>query len=215
MVIYTYNRKGGYIVKKILIAMALSLFILAGCSNSEKVAEYRSDLQTVTDEMLNNASAAEELLNQYATVWSYSIESRGGITVEDMAKETGLSDRIVFEHFTDSDYEVVHLGERITGGWQGNIQSLKNYYSASGKLDEIEELSSEIKSSIKDLNNPPEGYEKAYDEVLELYTLAGEYTQMAINPSGSLVTFNQDRGQLSTDIVSKVKEIEVIMPNEE
>src|SRR5699024_505055 len=113
MVIYTYNRKGGYIVKRVLIFMALLILVLVGCSNSEKVAEYRSDLDDTVGDILDNGAMAEELLNQYATVWSYSIESRGVITVEDMANATGLSDRTVFEYFTDSDYEIVHLGEQV------------------------------------------------------------------------------------------------------
>ncbi|WP_278309200.1 hypothetical protein [Oceanobacillus zhaokaii] len=38
---------------------------------------------------------------------------------------------------------------------------------------------------------------------------------MAISPSGSLLEFNKNANELSTDIINKKKEIDVIKPTDE
>ncbi|MEX3715422.1 hypothetical protein ABFV99_23910 [Cytobacillus horneckiae] len=192
----------------LVLIILFSLFALVGC-NSKKTMEYRSDLQNVTDKMLENASEVEEMLNKYSTVWSYSIESRGAIAVEDMATITGLEQDVILEHF-----EINSIGN-IPNDFSKNIHSLNSYFSETGDLEKLENASEEIKSKIKDLNNPPENYEKVYDEVLDMFTYTEEYIEMAINPDGSLQSFNESNNTLSAEILSKYKRIEAIMPNED
>ena len=64
------------------------------------------------------------------------------------------------------------------------------------------------------MNNPPKGYEKVYDELLDMYTFSEEYLEMALNPSGSLQSFNEDKNRLSSDILSQHKRVEATMPND-
>ena len=182
--------------------------MLAGC-NSEETTSYRSDLQSVADKMLENGATVETLLYQYSKVWSYSIESKGAIPVQEMMALTGFSEDTVRDHF-----EINGAGN-ITDDFSTNIHSLNLYYVSIGSLEEIEEASKDIKSKITELNEPPEGYEKVYGEILDMYTYSEEYIEMALNPNGSLQSFNQNKNQLSSDILSKHKRIEATMPSDE
>jgi|SRR5690625_453665 len=191
-----------------ILILFLLLLVFTGCGNKEKETEYGEDVNVAIEEILDNTSFAEGLLNKYADLWSYSIESRGGISVEDAAKLLDLSESTILTYFT-----VDYNSSTIYSGWQSNITSLQDYFKKSNRLKRLEETSSEIKKQIKELKNPPESYKKVYDELLEMYTLEEEYIQMALNPSGSIVSFNEDRRQLSDDIISKHNKIEVLMPD--
>lgn len=197
-------------MKKVLTVLFLSvvLFALTGCGG-KKTAEYKNDLQSVADKMLDNSAKAEEILNQYSTVWDHSIKSRSAIPIEEMSAVTGFEQDVIKEHF-----EINNAGN-IPNDFSTNIHSLNSYYEGTGQLKEIKNASDDIKSKISELNDPPEDYKKVYDEVLDMYNLSEEYIEMALNPSGSLQSFNEDKKRLSSDILSKYKRIEVIMPSED
>lgn len=190
-------------MKKILIVLLSALFLVA-CGNAE---EYGEELQSTADELLDNAAEVEEMLNQYSNVWSYSIKSRGAIPVSDMATQTGLEEDVITEYF-----QVNQIGN-IPDDFTLNILSLNLYFESTGRLEEIEQSSAEMKNKINELNDPPSGYEKAYDELLDLFTYTEEYIEMALNPSGSLQSFDGAKGELSSDILSKHKRVEATMPN--
>lgn len=197
-------------MKRVLTVLFLSviLFTLAGC-DSKKTAEYRTDLQNVAGAMLDNASKAEEIVEYYAIVWNHSIKSRGAIPVEEMSTVTGIEQDVIQEYF-----EINNAGN-IPNDFSINIHSLNAYYEGTGQLEEIKNTSDDIKNKISELNEPPKEYKKVYDEVLDMYNLSEKYIEMALNPSGSLQSFNEDKKQLSDDIVSKYKRIEVIMPSKD
>lgn len=129
------------------------------------------------------------------------IESGTAIGVGKMAIKTGLDEEVIRDYF-----EINSIGN-VSGEFSSNVNSLKSYYRAIGKLEEIEEISKEIKNKINELNDPPKGYEKVYDEVLDMFIYSEEYIEMALNPSGSLQSFNEDKNRLTSEIVSKFKRI--------
>jgi len=191
-----------------VLLLSVSLIALVGCGN-KKSAEYRADLQDVASKLLDNSAKTEEILDQYATVWSYSIKSKGAIPVQEMSTLTGFEQDVIEEYFE------INTAGNIPEDFSTNIHSLNTYYEGTGQLEEIKNTSDDIKNKITELNEPPTEYEKVYDEVLDMYNLSEEYIEMALNPNGSLQSFNEDKNQLSNDIVSKYKRIEVIMPSED
>lgn len=195
-------------MRKIFLLILLSLTTLVGCNNKE-TTEYRADLQSVADKMLENVAEAEVLLEQYSNIWRYSIESKGAIPVQEIVALTGLEEEVVREYFE------INAAGNIPKDFSINIHSMNSYYDATGALGELKETSNEIKNKMSTLNEPPLEYEKVYDEVLDMYTRSEEYIEMALSPKGSLESFNEDKNQLSSDILSKHKRIEATMPNEE
>ena len=179
--------------------------ILVGCNSK---SDYKSNVQNVADEILENSVKVEEILDEYSNVWKYSIESRGAIPVSEMALQTGLDEDTIKEYFT-----INSIGN-IPDDFSLNVFSMKSYFEESGELRKIEDKAKEIKDKISELNNPPKGYEKVYDELLDMYTFSEEYLEMALNPSGSLQSFNEDKNRLSSDILSQHKRVEATMPND-
>lgn len=194
-------------MKKVLLPMSLLIFILVGCNSQG--AQYKEDLQTVADEMLDNATKTEAILDQYAVVWDHSIKSKGAIPVAEMTALTGFEQSDVEEYFE------INTAGNIPEDFSTNIHSLNAYYEDSGELEDIRNAADSIKSKMAELNDPPGEFEKAYDEVLNMYNYTEEYIEMALNPSGSLQSFNENKNQLASDIISVYKRIEVIMPSED
>ncbi|MGY3717070.1 hypothetical protein ACWE42_16275 [Sutcliffiella cohnii] len=193
-------------MRKLFILMTLLICFLAGCSEG-KTDAYNSDLRSVADNMLNNASEVEKVLVMYSTVWSYSIENRSPIPVQQMAEKIGVDRDVILEHF------VINSAGNVPNDFSTNIHSIKSYYESTGVLGNIKEKSDDIKSKISELNNPPKDFENVYDEILDMYTLTEEFLEMALNPKGSLQSFNENFNRLSSDIASKYKRIEVVMPS--
>ncbi len=194
--------------KGIALLLLASFLALVGCNNKEGEA-YKKDLQDVADKMLDNAAEVEVILDQYATVWDRSIKSKGAIPVEEMSTVTGFEQDVVEEYFE------INAAGNIPKDFSTNIHSLNSYYDGTGKLKEIQDASDDVKTKINELNKPPEGYKKVYDELLDMYTYTEEYLEMALNPSGSLQSFNEGKNQLTSDISSKYKRVEAVMPNKE
>ncbi len=60
------------------------------------------------------------------------------------------------------------------------------------KISGIEENQKTISSLMKELKNPPEEYEDAYEAISELYDAYISLTNLATDPSGSLQTFSNN-----------------------
>ena len=194
--------------KKSLFALLILMItlIISGCGKNK--AEYGEDLRNVADKILENSTKAEDILNQYANIWRYSIESKGSIKFPEMAEKIGLSETDVRNHFPED------ITGNILPDFSINVSALNSYFKEAGKLEEIEKTSKEIKTQVSDLKEPPSEHEKAYDELLDLYTYEEEYIEMALNPTGSLQSFNENRDRLVKDILKKYRKIETLIPRD-
>lgn len=193
-------------MKRVLILMVILTFLVACGKNDSE--EYRLNLQGLSDDILDNATDVEKILNEYSSVWKFSIENSSAITVDEMAERMGFSQEKIKEVFE------INSAGNVPNDFSTNVHSLKTYYESNDEIAEVKERSELIKEGISNLNGPPKGYDKAYDEVLDMYDLSEKFTEMVLNPSGSLQIFNEDKNQLSSDILSKHKRIKVVLPNE-
>lgn len=188
--------------------LVTGLFIMTSCGNGD-TEEYASDLEGVVSDMLDTASKVESMLNDYASVWSHTIKSKGAIPVDEMASVTGLEVKVIKEHF------VINSMGNIPDDFSTNIHSLNDYFDSVGELEDIKSSRNDIKDRVSELNDPPNEYEKVYDEMLDMYNHFMEYVDMALSPSGSLQGFNDDRSHLSSEIINKYNRIEVIFPGKD
>jgi len=201
-------------ITAVLLLILISLSILTGCNNSQKMKElekeYDAEIRLVVYDMFLQAAEAEGMVNMYLKVWKDSIEMT--LDKQRLATSMGI-------HTSQVD---AYIGEPTGSGWssyyafKGNfddaIRCVSKYHENTGKNDKLVNKKSEIKDKMKELNNPPEKYNKAFDIALELYTLYEKYTDMAISPSGSLVSYSQEAKELSSEIISKYKQFEVMLP---
>jgi predicted outer membrane protein len=191
--------------KHIFIILSLIL-LLAACGNKDE--EYKADTQGVADEILENSAKVENILNEYSSIWKFSIENSSAIPVDEMAAHTGFSQEEVKEVF------LINAAGNVPNDFSTNVHYLKMHYEGNGEIDEITKKSDDIKKRVSDLNDHPKGYDKAYEEILDMFDLSEKYIEMALNPSGSLQSFNEEKNKISSDILSKHKRIEVVMPSE-
>jgi predicted Zn finger-like uncharacterized protein len=73
----------------------------------------------------------------------------------------------------------------------------------------VKKLSEEISKNIKNMN-PAVGKENDYKRLKELYLLFNKYADMAISPSGSLQTYSQQSSELTVEVTSAIKELEMM-----
>ena len=76
-------------------------------------------------------------------------------------------------------------------------------------ISAISKLSTNISDEIKKMT-PPNGKEKDFQRLKELYLLFNKYADMAASPSGSLQSYSQQNSQLATEIKSAIKELEMM-----
>lgn len=80
-------------------------------------------------------------------------------------------------------------------------------------LSELKTFNIKLENNAKRLQNPPNKFEKVYDEFLELYqTYQGIYGQTKW-PSGSLLTYRQDTTEKLTNFLSIWNKIKVLLPD--
>lgn len=189
--------------KKIIIGIIITIIIcISGGVGykiySDKKAEqeyqasynaYIDDLKKVNALMLEGGSDAESLCNLTLKVWANAI-------YEDYDDET--------DAYTRGEY-----------GWNDFNTALANLYAApstSGRVSIIEENQSSVKDLIKKLQNPPEGLDKCYDTVSDLYEAYKKLTDLAINPSGSYKEFGDNKSNAVSDFMSAYEKLDNQIP---
>ncbi len=137
----------------------------------EEFNRYIDNLNTAQILMLSGGSDAEGLCNLTGKVWYNAIYEKKDSTTDKYTRPSG---------YFVSDFNT----------------ALANLYDASTTKATKEDIESNqilVKDMMKELQNPPEGLEKCYETVTELYTAYKGLTDLAISPTGSLTSFSESR----------------------
>ncbi len=167
----------------ILAIVAVVIIIFAGYninkSNEEKKAAeeaaelsatYAENLETVSYTMLIGAANAEEAGNLIKKVWYNSIYEEKDSETDQYTRKNGTG--TFYDDFNDA---LINLFSDTS--FSDTISSIKSNQTA-------------VKELMKDLTNPPEEYEEAYDALKEYYDAYLELTNLVTSPSGSYQTFS-------------------------
>ena len=132
--------------------------------------EYYNNLKLVTSTMLSGASNAEECCNLIQDVWNNAIWEKEDISTDKYTKPDGdfVSDfnDAINNLFADSDFFI--------------------------QINNIKSNQDTVNSIIIELKNPPDEYKSAYESLSECYDTYLTFTNLAINPTGSLNTFSDN-----------------------
>lgn len=157
----------------------------------EAYNEYIDNLKKVQILMLSGGSDAESLCNLTLRVWRNAI-------FEEKDSET--------DKYTRPDgYFVSDFNE-----------ALANLYLDSDTNDTIEDIEDNqaaVKEIIKKLQNPPEGLDKCYDTVSDLYEAYKTLTDLAINPSGNYNGFSTKKSDAVSDFMSAYEKLDNQIPD--
>lgn len=90
-----------------------------------------------------------------------------------------------------------------------NVAIMEVRIKRTDTISSIKKLSEEIAKIINKMN-PPTPMESNYKRLKELYLLFNKYANMAVAPSGSLQTYSRQNSELSVEIKSAIKELEMM-----
>lgn len=153
---------------------------------------YIDDLLLLRITVISGGAKAEELTNLTAKVWANSI-------YEDSDPET-------------DKYTRINGTGRFYDDFNKALQNLFTSPSTKLAISDIEDTQDLAKEIVGRLQSPPEGLEKSYDIASNMYASFLSFTNFAINPSGSLQTFNQERRSKSEALLSDYNKLEAVIP---
>ena len=147
---------------------------------AQRSANYASTLETASYTMLLGAIEAEEAGNLIKSVWYNAIYEKRDSKTDKYTRPNGWW----VDDFNDA---------------LGNLFSDSSFISTISSIESNQEL---VAGLMKDLKNPPEEYEDAYDAIKELYDAYTALTNLATNPTGSLQTFSQNFNEADTAVAN-------------
>lgn len=156
---------GGIVIAVLAVIAIIAIFQF----NKQNVAKsYEENLELITYTMLSGASDAETCGNLIKQVWYNAI-------YEELDSETDPYTR-------PNGYFVSDFNDAL--------QNLFSDTSFSEQINSIEGNQDTVQSLMKEMKNPPEEHEEAYEALSELYDAYINFTNLVTNPSGSLQTFS-------------------------
>jgi len=180
--------------------VALFVLFFAVKTYNEKQAEgnyqiafnsYIDNLQMAQLIMLSGGSEAESLCNLTAKVWRNAIYKTSD-------SET--------DKYTKPGYSFVNDFN----------EALSNLYSdpvTVRKVSDIKSNQETVKGLIRDLQSPPDGLERCYDTVTELYASYKGLTDLAINPSGNYNSFSESKSKKVSDFMEAFEKLSAQIPD--
>ena len=88
------------------------------------------------------------------------------------------------------------LASAEAGGW---VEIYRMYFSS-------------LKKAMSEIGNPPTKYSKAYDLLLEIYSIYSQLYSLARSPQGSYVSFNKTVNDLSLEFEKGFNKLDVLLP---
>lgn len=178
-----------YIVIAVVAVLAVIIALFVGKSVKEqklaeeaaqRSADYASTLETASYTMLLGAIEAEEAGNLIKNVWYNAIYEERDTKTDKYTRPDG--------------WWVDDFNEAL-----GNLFSDSDFIGTISSIESNQEL---VAGLMKDLKNPPEEYEDAYEAIKELYDAYTSLTNLATNPTGSLQTFSENFNEADTAVVN-------------
>ena len=112
-------------------------------------------------------------------------------------------------------FHIIDKYTRKEYGWNDFNTALANLYADSetqGTVSDIESNQVSVKELIKKLQNPPEGLDKCYDTVSELYEAYKILTDLSISPSGNYSGFSTNKSNAVSDFMSAYEKLDNQIP---
>jgi len=93
------------------------------------------------------------------------------------------------------------------------INNVINESKRIGQYKVMDMSKEKIDNEMKQLSNPPKNYQRAHDKLVEMYGIYTQIYSLALNPSGSLVSYNNTINDLQNKLIKTSSEFKVLLPN--
>lgn len=195
-----HKKKTGFLKNKTLIIAIICILgiscIIVGINivksqqNKSKFNKYIDTLVLAETTMYEGAVNAEELTDLTSRVWHDAIyQEKDSITEK-----------------------YVYVGDEYVDDFNTALLLLFLDDSTTEKIEKINENQEKVKEHMKQLQDVPEGLERCFDTITELYDSYGALTDLAIEPSGSYTSFTDAVNSAINDFSSAYKKLESQIP---
>lgn len=155
-----------------VVAVIVAIIVGISQSNAAKRAEaYGDNLEQASYKMLSGCADAEGAGNLIKQVWYDSIHEEFNAETYKYTKESNGTGQF-YDDFNDA------------------LRALFRDSTFQSKISKIRDNQEEVNGLMKELRDPPEKYEEAYDQIKAYYDVYLEFTDMVIDPTGSLTSFS-------------------------
>lgn len=142
--------------------------------------DYKQNIISTSAMILSGAAEAENCGNLIKKVWYNAI-------YEDFDTET--------DPYTRSSGRFVDFNTAL--------QNLFSDPDFSARINTIEENQVGVQEMMKELKNPPEGYQEAHTAITELYNAYLKLTNLVVSPQGNLQTFSENFNAADSETSNK------------
>lgn len=157
--------------------------------NEQIIDDYYDNLESATYTMLSSAADAETAGNLILNVWHNSIYAEKDETTDLYTRPNGT----FYDDFNDALNELFSDEDFID-----NILS-------------IEDSQDEVTTLMKNLRNPPTGFEDAYDAIKEFYDIYLKFTNIVISPTGSYNSVSEDFTKLDNELLNAYNAMKIYL----
>lgn len=151
---------------------------------------YIDNCHLITTVMIGGAADAETLCNTISNVWNSAI-------FEDNQSEW------------DPDIQQYYAG---TDDFNDSLALLFSDQTVIEQQSGISDSQTRADTLMRELINPPEGCESAYNEIKDFYTAFTNLTNLATSPNGSLQSFREDFQEYDSECVSAFNIVNTSIP---
>ena len=181
----------GIITAAVILVLGFVVFSVIKSNNEKKEYNaYIDNLNLIRETMLDGGSEAEALLNLTARVWYNSI----------------------YKEWDPKTDKYTISGGDFNDDFNTSLNTLIYDSTTKATISKIEGNQALTEPLMKELQNPPTGLENNYDTVTELYSVYKGLTNLAINPSGSLQSFIDNKSQKIDRFLELYNKLETQIP---
>ena len=164
-------KKAGIVAAVVILALLAAFFGYRSYQNQQKEKarqQYKVNMDAAVLLMISGAANAEEAGGLIHDVWYDTIyENR-----RDSTLKYTMNSRYQF----NSDFNT-------------SLAALFADEDFIKKTDDIKQNQTAVREYMKDLKDPPDEYEDAYDDMKTLYDWYNKLTELAVNPTGNLSSY--------------------------
>ena len=185
--------KKGLIVTAISIALISMLAVIVIFNINHNNSDYETYLNNINNAQLimtSSAVDAESICDLTSKVWNNSISKKSDTTTNIYCVVSG--------NFVD---------------FESALNNMDKDSSISQKKKDITTHQAEVFTLMKKLRNPPKELKEAYVAILDLNNTYNTLVDLAVNPSGSYVTYSSNTTNAVSEFIAKCKALQNILPD--
>lgn len=150
-------------------------------------AQYQVKYNQLVSDILDNSVKIEKQGNLIVQVWNNAIFKKDDATTDVYTKVNG----------------------QFVSDFNDALNNLFNDKEFVDNVSEIKEKNTQIRMDMKDMTNPPEGYEEAYQALKEYYEYYIDFYDTVINCEGSLESFSNKFNETDSESAKKFNSVEL------